>query len=204
MHMTNRLLASGAALAAGLLMSALAVAAPTGAPAPVAATPMNHDKAAPLSDKDVQVLSELHATNQMEIEMGKLAKAHGGKAVKQFGQLMISDHGKADKDVLALAKAHGATLADHPTPADDAEKAQMEKDMAAMERLKTLDGTAFDTEYLTAMIDGHTRTLAKVDAAMMGADDGKLKVLLGKVKPVVQKHLDRAKTLSNTATAAAR
>ena len=133
--------------------------------------------------------------------MGKLAKAHGGKAVKGYGQLMITDHTKADKDVMAQAKAHGATLADHPTPKDDAEKAQMDKDMAGMEKLKTLDGAAFDTEYLTMMIDGHTRVLAKLDTAMTTADDAKLKVLIGKIKPTVQKHLDKAKALSTQATA---
>jgi putative membrane protein len=201
--MTKTLFAR-AALVAALFAPALVSANPTGdKPAPTA--PATKDKAAEkLSDADLHVLTDVHATNQMEIEAGKLAKTKGGTpAIKKFGQELITDHTKADKNALALAKARGVTLADHPTPRDDAEKAQMEKDMAAMERLKTLDGAAFDSEFLAVMLDGHTRTVAKLDAAIGTVSDAKLKALLTKIKPVVQKHADRAKALQSAPPAAA-
>jgi putative membrane protein len=180
-----------AAMVAALFAPATVAANPTDAKPPAAA-----EKAA-LSEADLHTLTTLHATNTMEIEMGKVAKTRGGsKEVKAYGQMMVTDHGKADKEVLALAKKHGVTLADHPTPRNDAEKAEMDADHATMEKLKTLDGAVYDREYLTAMIDGHARTLAKIDAALGTVTDAKVKVLLGKVKPTVQKHLDRAKALA--------
>jgi putative membrane protein len=190
--MTRHTLAARAAMVTALL-----------APVTVAANP-NPDKTPPadvarptLADADVQALTALHATNTMEIAMGNLAKTRGGsKPVKAYGQLLVTDHQKADKEVLALAKKHGVTLADHPTPRDDAEKAQMEADMATMEKLKTLDGAVFDREFLTAMVDGHARTLAKIDAATPTVTDAKVKALLAKVRPVVQKHHDKAKALA--------
>lgn len=189
--MTNSKSILCAAMVAALFAPATVAANPTDKP-PAAGT----EKAA-LAEADVHTLTTLHATNTMEIEMGKTAKARGGsKEVKAYGQTMVTDHGKADKEVLALAKKHGVTLADHPTPRNDAEKAEMDADHATMEKLKTLDGAVFDREYLTAMVDGHARTLAKIDAALGAVSDPKLKALLGKVKPTVQKHLDRAKALA--------
>jgi putative membrane protein len=189
--MTHSKLVLRAAMIGALFAPATVAANPTDTKPPAAA-----DKAA-LPEADVHTLTTLHATNTMEIEMGKVAKVRGGsKEVKAYGQMMVTDHGKADKEVLALAKKHGVTLADHPTPRNDAEKAEMDADHATMERLKTLDGAVYDREYLTAMIDGHARTLAKIDAAMGTVTDAKVKALLGKVKPTVQKHLDRAKALA--------
>jgi putative membrane protein len=190
--MTHSKLAARVAMVAALLVPMTVAANPTPDKTPPA------DAARPkLSDADVHVLATLHATNTMETDMGKIAKARGGsKEVKAYGQMLITDHQKADKDVLALAKKHGVTLPDHPTPRDDAEKAQMDADMATMERLKTLDGATFDREFLTAMVDGHARTLAKIDAATTTVTDAKLKALLGKIRPTVQKHHDKAKAMA--------
>jgi putative membrane protein len=190
--MVNSTLARTAAVLAALLMPAAATASPQAPAAPTEAK-----AAATLSDAEIHLLTDLHATNGMEIEMGALARTRGGaKAVKSYGKLMVTDHTKADKDVLALARSRGVTLAAHPTPRDDAEKAQMDKDMATMERLKTLEGAAFDRELVTAMVDGHGRAIARVSAARSSITDPRLKALVTRLLPTLDMHHEKAKALA--------
>jgi putative membrane protein len=66
---------------------------------------------APLSKS--QLINKLHKVNQMEIEVGNLAQTHAkSPKVKQFGETIVKDHTKADKELMDLAKAEGITLAE--------------------------------------------------------------------------------------------
>jgi putative membrane protein len=60
-----------------------------------------------------QLINKLHKVNQMEIEVGNLAQTHAKSAkVKQFGETLVKDHTKADKDVLDFAKANNIVLSE--------------------------------------------------------------------------------------------
>jgi putative membrane protein len=158
-----------------------------------------------LADTDLQALTDLHATDQAEIEMGNLAKTHASsKAVKAYGAMLVQDHQRAEKNIQTIAKAHGATLADQPMMSDPTQADQMKKDMAGMDHLKTLEGASFDQEYLSMMIDGHTRALARIDTAMGMVTDAKVKALLTKVRPIVKRHADKAKALQSPRKSAMR
>jgi len=187
--MRRPFLARSAAVLAVLLLSTLAAANEKDAPAR-------------LSAADLHMLSVLHSTNLMEIEMGKMANTKATRpAIKRYGQTLAADHQKADREVLALARARGATLPEHATPVDDAEQEQMNQDMATMNHVKSLTGSAFDQAFLAMMVDGHARALAKVDAGATATTDAKVKALLLKIKPALQKHHDRAKELATPAAA---
>jgi putative membrane protein len=172
------------------------------------ATPLDSEKdkaAARLSEAEVRLLADLHATNQMEIEMGTLARAKAkAPAVKKFGQTLKVDHQKADAEVLALAKERGVTLPDKMVPQDEVERSQAVKDMATMERLKTIEGDTFERELIGAMIDGHVRAIAKVKTASNSVADAKLKALLLRLQPSLQKHLDEAKSIQTSQEASSR
>jgi len=193
-----------AALVAALVLPATAAASPdqtagkqsmAAKKTPTAKQNVPKPGAKQLSDTDRQVLNTIHTANQNEIAMGKLAETRGTRAVKAYGATLIKDHQKADKDVLAIAKTHNEQLTGNSMPTDPAEADQMKKDMATMNRLKTLEGVTFEQEFLTAMIDGHTRLLATIDKAVATTDNAKVKTLLNRMKPVVQRHADQAKAL---------
>lgn len=148
-----------------------------------------------LSDADKAVLQHHHAVNVFEIDMGKLAATRASAPVKKYGAMLVADHTKADKQALALAKARGAKLEDHPAPSNEAEAADHKKHMELMDKLKTLEGAAFDREYLTAMEEGHTKEVGYLATAIAGVADTKLKAHLETVKPVVEKHATQAKDL---------
>ena len=157
-----------------------------------------------LSDGDYTLLAHHHNVNLMEIDMGKMAKERGSaRAVKAYGTTLITDHTKADKQSQALAKKKGASLVDHALPAgDETARAEHDKAMATMERLRGLEGEEFDREFLTAMVEDHTKELAKVDAALATVTDPQLKAHLKKVRPTLKKHADKARALQQGPKAA--
>jgi putative membrane protein len=147
---------------------------------------------AKLSDPDVAVLAHVHAVNQTEIAMGKLAQKNGGKDVQKYGKELVTDHTAADKDTTKLAKDHGISKIPADAAADPAEQKAMIDEMAKLNGLK---GDAFDAEFLTAMSDAHAKELAKVEAAEKTVADQTVVGLLTGIQPVMQKHEDDAKAL---------
>jgi putative membrane protein len=166
---------------------------------PAFAGPDKDAKNGKLSDADIATLAHVHAVNQQEIDMGKLAKKNGGKGVRDYGDMLVKDHQRADNDVIALAKKHGISKVpdDQPKAPEDIEAKKKDADMMA--KLKGEKGDAFDKDFLMAMDEGHTREIGKVDAAMKTAGDPTVTALLGGVEPVMQKHLDDAKMLEKMA-----
>jgi len=152
-----------------------------------------------LTDDEIKAVAHFHHVNQMEISMGKLAAANGTTKVKAYGKMLLRDHTKGDRDLMALAKRdHLDVPADQPR---DDEEARIEKDaMDTMDRLKTLKGVAFDSEFLAAMRAGHERELVRMDQSIAIAKDTKVLALFKKTKPVLQRHADKAKALLDQAT----
>jgi putative membrane protein len=152
-------------------------------------------KSGKLADADLQVMAQMHHVNQMEIDMGKLAQTKGStQGVKTYGQMLVKDHQSADKDLLAFAKKNGATIPMFkPTTEADQKDEKDDKDMSA--HVKTLKGADFDKDFLSMMVQGHEKVLAKLDTAMGMVGSDELKTLIGNVKPTVQKHADQARDL---------
>src|SRR5690606_9501857 len=51
-----------------------------------------------------------------EVQLGKIAVANASdQGVKDFGQMMVDDHGKANEELMALAKQKGIVLPTAPS-----------------------------------------------------------------------------------------
>jgi len=178
------------------MIRSLVITAILAIPALVAADPSTK-----LSDSDTAVLAHQHAVNSLEITMGKLAQTKGSaKAVRDYGVTLVKDHTSADKDALALAKKRGLAKLPADEPKTDADRADKKANDDMMAHMKTLKGAAFDDEFLSMMVTGHDKELAKVDTALTSVADPDLITLLRAVKPVMQKHSDDAKALQHDAT----
>ena len=116
-----------------------------------------------------------------EVARGKMAAAKGAsKEVKDFGNMMVMDHGKANDELKGIAQKKNITL-----PAGlDAEH------QAKSDSLSKLSGAAFDKAYVAAMVEGHKKTLALMQSEARGGKDADLKGFAAKTAPVVQHHLD--------------
>lgn len=151
-----------------------------------------------ISAGDLQVMAQMHHVNQDEIAMGKTAQMKGStQAVKSYGKMLVTDHQSADKDLMAMAKKHGQTIPMYkPTNEADQKDEKDDKDMAA--KVKAEKGADFDKDFLSMMVMGHEKVLAKLDTAMGMVTSEELKTAIQNVKPTIQKHADQARDLQKS------
>jgi putative membrane protein len=151
-----------------------------------------------LTANELQVMAHYHDLNMMEIDLGKAAMKQGqSQAVKSYGEMLVKDHGDADKKMKDLAKATKQTI---PTekPATDAEKQEKADTKKQVAQLKKLKGAEFDKMYLQMMVDGHDKELSKIDTKIADVQNPQLADQLKALKPVLQHHADQARELSKT------
>src|SRR4029078_9243273 len=97
---------------------------------------------------DRKFLIDAAMGGMLEVELGRMATTQGASdAVKQFGQRMVDDHGKANQEIMSLAKSKEITL---PTKLDEKQKKDMTK-------LSSLSGADFDREYGKMMLRDHRK-----------------------------------------------
>ncbi len=100
-------------------------------------------------------VNDLTIAGLTEVQLGKMAiQKAADPDVKAFGQMMVEDHTKAGSELKKVAAELGVR---QPTELDQKHKALAEK-------LSKLQGSAFDREYMAAMVQGHEEVLGKVRA----------------------------------------
>lgn len=134
-----------------------------------------------IDQEDSLFATKAAAGNLAEIEMGNLAIKNGkSKRVKNFGLMMVKDHGKANTKLMAIAAAKKLTL---PTePGADEQKMLAE--------LAKKSGNDFDNAYVGMMIDDHKNDVSDFTTASTKIQDPDIKAYAKKTLPVLQKHLD--------------
>lgn len=139
-----------------------------------------------LSKDDQDFATKAAQGNMAEVNGGTMASTKGTSPdVKDFGNLMVNDHGKALDELRQLAQTKGITL---PTDVNADQKAEADK-------LSKLSGKDFDKEYTDAMVKDHEEDVAEFDKASKNAQDPDLKAWAAKVLPVIQDHLKMAKEM---------
>jgi putative membrane protein len=142
-----------------------------------------------LSTDDKDFAIKAAQGNMAEVSGGTMAAQKGESPdVKNFGNRMVSDHGKALDELKQLAQTKGIAL---PTDVNDEQKAGADK-------LSKLSGKYFDKAYTDAMVEDHEKDVAEFDKASKNAQDPDLKAWAAKVLPVIQDHLKMAKAMQST------
>ena len=146
---------------------------------------------------DPQIAAIVVTANQVDIDAGKLAKANGhSKDVREFAQLMITDHTGVNKSATELVTKL------HVTPEPNATSESLQKggdDNLA--NLRTLHGAAFDKAYVDHEVAYHQAVLDAVDKTLIpSASNAELKALLVKVRPAFVAHLEHAKKVQASLT----
>lgn len=101
-----------------------------------------------------EFVNEMAITNMAEIQLGNMAEKQAtSPQVKQFAQMMVQDHTKANDELKQIASQLNVQL---PTELD-------EKHRELSEKLSKLQGEEFDREYMSAMVDGHEEAINKVE-----------------------------------------
>jgi putative membrane protein len=141
---------------------------------------------------DAQIAAIVVTANQLDIDAGKLAQTKASaKEVKDFAQLMITDHSGVNKSATELVTKLKVT----PEPNDTSKSLQKGGD-DNLSSLKQLSGAAFDKAYVDHEVVYHQAVLDAVDKTLIpSAKNAELKALLVKVRPAFLAHLQHAKQL---------
>lgn len=128
------------------------------------------------------------ASDTYEIESSKLAETKAQDAkVKEFAAMLVKDHSKSTADLKTAAGA--ASPAITPAPALNAEQ------QANLDALKAAGAAGFDQLYLSQQVPAHEKALGMLQAYSAGGDVQPLKEFASKTAPVVQHHLEQARSM---------
>jgi putative membrane protein len=137
-------------------------------------------------EDDSEYLVAAAEVDMKEIDLSKLAQTKSTNAdVKAFAQMMIDQHTKAAAELKTLAATKNISLPEAST----------EKTQDAVKDLNDKTGKDFDKKYADMMVDGHEKTIDKIEKASEKAKDPDIKIWATKMVPTLRTHLEHAKIL---------
>ena len=117
-----------------------------------------------------------------EVELGKVALQKSQNAeVREFAQRMVTDHGKANQELAALAKSKGI----------DAPKKLDAEHQAMVKEFESKNGASFDSEYSHHMNMDHTKAISLFESASK-SPDADLAGFAKKTLPTLKEHKEMA------------
>ena len=135
----------------------------------------------PLTKDDSTFVMEAAIGGLMEVEAGNLAQQNAAnQRVKDFGAMMVRDHGKANDELKSLASSRGMTLP-ASLPADKQKH---------LDDMRKMTGKSFDQHYISMMSKDHSDDINKFKKEADNGGDAELKAWAGKTLPVLQMHKD--------------
>jgi putative membrane protein len=127
-----------------------------------------------------------------EIMLGKLALDKGGSPqVREFGQMLVTDHSKAKEEAISVAKTLGVTPPDLPTTQAQDEQTKLSK----------LTGDGFDKEFASYMVTDHEKDIEEFQEQTK-ATPGPASDMAAKQLPTLQNHLKMAQAIAKKGDAA--
>jgi putative membrane protein len=136
-----------------------------------------------VSKQDAAFMVDAASGGMMEVELGHLAQTNANsQGIKDFGAMMITDHGKGGTELKSLALAKGVTLPD--SISNDQKKKRDE--------LAKKTGKNFDKAYIDYMVADHKEDISDFQKAANNANDPDIKAWFSNHLPVLQHHLDQA------------
>jgi len=125
----------------------------------------------------------------LEVQLGKIALTNAStQGVKDFGQMMVDDHSKANKELMAIAEQKEIVLPSVPG----------DENVKHIKDLNEKKGNDFDKDYIDMMVDDHKEDIALFEMASTRALDVDIKAFANKTLPVLKKHLAAAESLKKT------
>ena len=123
-----------------------------------------------------------------EVELSKLAQQKAGNAkAKEYADMMVMDHSKANEELMALAKTKNITLPDSLNEESKTKWADLAK----------TTGKDFDKAYVSTMVDEHKKTVSMFEDASKNLKDAELKAFVDKTLPVLKGHLAKITAISD-------
>jgi putative membrane protein len=140
-----------------------------------------------VSDMDQQFLKQAAHAGTAEVKLGAMAKEQAASPeVQQFGQRMITDHTKANEELMALAQVKDISVS-----------TEMDKQhRETVETLSKMQGSQFDREFMRHMVKDHEKAVHLFSTASQESQDAEIKAFAAKTLPTLQEHLQLARQLA--------
>jgi putative membrane protein len=139
---------------------------------------------------DGQIAKVLVTLNESEVDLAKDAKSKTkNKDVKEFANMMITQHTGNEKDTKYLAKKDSISLADSDVIKDLKNDCKDSKKQLS-------EASAFDKVYVSQQVTMHQKALDLIDSNLLpNVKNADLRAHLEKTREAVATHLDHAKVL---------
>ena len=166
----------GGATALSLLFAA-AVFAQTAADSPVK---YGDSSKTMLKHGDKNFVDDTAKSSMEEIAISRIAlEKASNPQVKEFAQMMVSDHTGASTELTTLATAKGVMPPKEPN----------------VERWMKKSAKDFDGDYMNKMIDDHQEAVRRFEKEAKNGGDPELAAFASKTLPKLQTHLAKAKEI---------
>jgi len=152
----------------------------------------------PERPSDANLAAILLAANNTDVSYAQLVPSRAqSQSVKDFAQMMLTDHTLVNK------RANDLFAAINLTPEENVMSLDLRDESAAKrDTLRELEGRAFDSTYMANEVSYHTKLLAAIDSVLLpNARNPRLRQLIGAIRPAVASHLSRAQQVRATLAA---
>jgi putative membrane protein len=141
-----------------------------------------------VNDADRDFINKAATGGLTEVELGRIAAQRAARpSVRSFGERMVTDHGRANMELAALAQSKGLAL-----------PAALEPSQQAMrDRLSVLSGADFDRAYMSEMVRDHTEDVALFEREAEVSADPDLKAWAARSLPMLRDHLALARQVNS-------
>lgn len=130
--------------------------------------------------KDKMFLRRAAAGGLAEVQLGQLAtQKAGAQEVKDFGQMMVTDHTELNSEMAPIADSLGVMLP----------KKLSKEDQAEYEKLNGMSGEDFDKEYVICMVKDHHQDLREFRTEAANTSDPALKNAADRGAKVIHAHM---------------
>ncbi len=150
-------------------------------------TPVAMEQLDSISDETQKFMEEAATGGMMEVQLGEMAQQKAGaQEVKDFGEMMVNDHSKANEELKSIAQGKSVTLPGQLTP----------KQQREVEKLSKLSGDKFDDEYMKMMVKDHEKDVEAFEKASQNLPDEAVQEFAAKTLPTLKEHLQKAEDIN--------
>lgn len=140
------------------------------------------------SQQAINFVKKAAIGGMMEVQLGQMAQQKASNPrVKNFGQMMVDDHSKANDQLKTVASQQNIEV---PTTLDDDHQKHVDN-------LSKKTGKDFDKAYMSMMVDDHKKDIGEFQDAAKNTNDQAVSNFATSTLPVLQKHLDSAQAIKD-------
>jgi putative membrane protein len=134
----------------------------------------------------IDFVNKAASGGMLEVQLGQLAQQKAkSQRVKDFGNMMVTDHSMANNELKSLAASNNITVPATLLPAHQKHIDMMSK----------MSGADFDKHYMDMMVNDHKEDIDEFKKEANSSNNDAFKSFAAKTLPTLQKHLDSAQAI---------